>query len=173
MDWIEDSVAEESLISLLEGAGFYLVTAESLTGGKLSQKITAEPGASKVFLGGVVAYQDKVKQELLGVSASLISQQGAVDAEVAAQMAVGARERFAKINQIALEKIISVSTTGVAGPGSVESKPAGLVYIGISSVAGDAVYSHNFDGDRDSIRAQSVEQALVAIREQFSAISGY
>jgi competence/damage-inducible protein CinA C-terminal domain len=119
-------VAEAGLVSMLIQAGQKVATAESVTGGALAKALTDEAGASEVFLGSVIAYQNSVKQQLLGVSAALMSVQGAVDAEVAAQMAVGVRERFAKINQVQLEKVVGISTTGVAGPGESEGRPRGL-----------------------------------------------
>jgi PncC family amidohydrolase len=166
-------VAKEELVKLLLESGQHLATAESLTGGALAKAVTDEAGASKVFLGSVIAYQNAVKQQLLGVSAALMSIQGAVDAEVAAQMSLGVRERFAKINQIDIERVVGVSTTGVAGPSESEGKPAGTVFIGISSVNGDTVFAHSFDGDRSMVRDQTVIAAIAALREQLHVIRGY
>lgn len=166
-------MAEAGLVALLHSAGQHLATAESITGGALAKAITDEPGASAVFLGAVIAYQNLVKQELVGVSAALMAQQGTVDAEVAAQLAVGIRGRFAKINQLSIDNVIGVSTTGVAGPGESEGKPAGTVFIGISSVNGDVVFAHSFSGDRSTIRDQSVQAALQGLREQLVLIKGY
>lgn len=166
-------MAEESLILELRVAGLYVATAESLTGGKLGARLTDPPGASEVYLGGIIAYQNKVKQENLGVSPGLMEQQGAVDAEVSAQMATGVRERFAKINQLDLGHVIGISTTGVAGPEASEGKPAGTVFIALSSRAGDAVYAHQFSGSRSEVREQAVEAALIALREQLQLLGGY
>ena len=166
-------MADQALTTQLQTAGYWLATAESLTGGLLGARLTETPGSSESYLGGVVAYQNNVKQELLGVSGSLMAQQGAVDAEVAAQMANGVRERFAKINQLSAERVIGVSTTGVAGPDQAEGKRPGTVFIGVSSAAGDAVYAHEFSGDRDQIRDQSVAAALNCVREQLQLLSGY
>ena len=166
-------MAEQALTVQLQTAGYWLATAESLTGGLLGAQLTETPGASESYLGGVVAYQNNVKQELLGVSGSLMAQQGAVDAEVAAQMANGVRARFAKINQLPIEQVIGVSTTGVAGPDQSEGKSAGTVFIGVGSAAGDAVYAYEFSGDRDHIRDQSVAAALHCVREQLQLLSGY
>ena len=166
-------MADQALTTQLQTAGYWLATAESLTGGLLGARLTETPGASESYLGGVVAYQNNVKQELLGVSGSLMAQQGAVDAEVAAQMANGIRARFAKINQLSAERVIGVSTTGVAGPDQAEGKRPGTVFIGVSSAAGDAVYAHEFSGDRDQIRDQSVAAALNCVREQLQLLSGY
>lgn len=166
-------MAEASVVQQLLQAGLFLATAESLTGGLLAKTITDETGASKVFLGAVVAYQNLVKQESLGVSGSLMSQQGAVDAEVAAQMAIGIRERFARINQLDPALVIGISTTGVAGPESSEGKRAGTVFIGISSSNGDCVFAHEFQGDRAAVRELSVMAALDSLREQLALIRGY
>lgn len=165
-------MAPQTLIARLRQAGVFLASAESLTGGMLAARLTETSGSSAVFLGGVVAYQNQVKQELLGVSPSLMEQQGAVDAEVAAQMAVGIRQRFAKINQVDLAKVIGVSTTGVAGPGQSEGKDPGTVFIGISSGSSDAVYAYDFSGDRQSVREQTVQAALEALGEQLQLIGG-
>ena len=166
-------MAEKGLVELLVERGYYLVTAESLTGGLIGAEITKTAGSSQVYLGGVAAYQNQVKEQLLGVSPILIANQGAVDAEVAAQMAAGARSKFALYCQKPIDKVIGVSTTGVAGPGESDGKPAGTVYVGVSSVAGESVYAHQFEGDRSRIREQAVSAALAAVREQLQVISGY
>ena len=166
-------MADQALTAQLQTAGYWLATAESLTGGLLGARLTESPGASESYLGGVVAYQNNAKQELLGVSGSPMAQQGAVDAEVAAQMANGVRARFAKINQLPAEKVIGVSTNGVAGPDQAEGKRPGPVFIGVSSAAGDAVYAHEFSGDRDQIRDQCVAAAMNCVREQLQLLSGY
>jgi nicotinamide-nucleotide amidase len=165
-------MATKSLIAELAAADVFIATAESLTGGLVAAHLTDESGSSSVFLGGVIAYQNRVKQELLGVSPSLMEQQGAVDAEVAAQMAIGVRQRFAKINQVALEKVVGVSTTGVAGPGPQEGKEPGTVFIGVSSRTSDVVYSFEFVGDRGAVREQSVAAVMHAIREQLQLLGG-
>lgn len=165
-------MAEANLVDLLRGQGLFLATAESLTGGMLGQELTSTAGSSDAYLGGVIAYQNAAKEQLLGVSASLISNQGAVDAEVAAQMASGVRSKFARANGFPIEKVIGIATTGVAGPGDSEGKPAGTVFIGLSSIAGESVYAHEFVGDRRRIREQSVAAAIAALREQLQVISG-
>lgn len=166
-------MAKKELILALKDAGLFIATAESLTAGMLSEHLTFTPGSSEVFLGGVVAYQSAVKSELLGVSPALLENQGAVDAEVAAQMAAGVRERFAKINQKPLNQVLGVSLTGVAGPGLSNGKPAGTVFIGVSSIAGESVYAHEFRGNREQVRERSVEAALAALWEQLEVIVGY
>ena len=166
-------MAKEGLIAELQERGLFLACAESLTAGLLTSRITETPGASAVFLGGIVAYQNSVKQELLGVSGGLLANQGAVDAEVAAQMAIGVRSRFAKIAQLSTDLVIGLSTTGVAGPESSETKPPGTVFIGLSSTSGDSVYAYDFAGSRDEVREQTVQAALTVLREQLQLPSGY
>lgn len=166
-------MGEKELVSALGAQGLFVATAESISAGLVAAEITNVAGSSEVFLGGVVAYQNSVKQELLGVSPQLMAQQGAVDAEVAAQMATGVRQRFAKINQLDSQKVIGISTTGVAGPGESEGKPQGTVFIGISSSAGDAVYAYDFLGTRDEVRKQTVDAALQSLWEQLQVLGGY
>lgn len=150
--------------------GLWLALAESLTGGALSAEIVSEPGASEVFLGSVVSYQDQVKSQLLGASAQLIASQSAVDPEVAIQMAVGAREKFARACQIDAGSVIGVSTTGVAGPDPVGSKDPGEVYIGVSSRRGERVYAERFEGDRNQIRVAVVRRALEIIGDEIAGL---
>ena len=165
-------MASESLIAKCKELGIYLVTAESLTAGLLGHEITAESGSSEVFIGGIVSYQQSTKQELLGVSSALMGQQGTVDPEVAIQMATGVRGRFAKVHQVDFERVVGISTTGVAGPGASEGKPPGTVFIGISSAAGDVVYAFQFKGDRASVRTQVVASAIEGLREQLQLLEG-
>ena len=166
-------MAEKELVEQLIASGFFIATAESLTGGLLGSAITSVAGSSSTYLGGVIAYQNQIKEQVLGVSPTLIANQGAVDAEVAAQLASGVRDKFAKSCQKPIEKVIGIATTGVAGPGEAEGKPAGTVFIGISSVAGESVYAHSFSGSRAEVREQSVASALAALREQLQLITGY
>ena len=166
-------MAEKELVEQLIASGLFIATAESLTGGLLGSAITSVAGSSSTYLGGVIAYQNQIKEQVLGVSPTLIANQGAVDAEVAAQLASGVRDKFAKSCQKPIEKVIGIATTGVAGPGEAEGKPAGTVFIGISSVAGESVYAHSFSGSRAEVREQSVASALAALREQLQLICGY
>jgi PncC family amidohydrolase len=133
--------------------GATLAVAESMTGGGLAARLTDRPGSSKWFLGGVVAYSNEAKHDLLGVDSTLIKRHGAVSAEVAAAMAQGARRR--------LGADLGVGITGIAGPradGTV--KPVGLTYIAVAS--GDEELSRRFvlAGDRHANREQAAEAAL-------------
>lgn len=130
-----------------------LATAESLTGGGIGAALTAVPGASDVFKGGVVSYVNEVKEELLGVSGDTLAQCGAVSAQTAEAMASGVREL--------LKADIAVSVTGLAGPGGDEfGHRVGTVFVGFSSPSGTLVSEFRFDGCRDEVRSQTVSAAL-------------
>ena len=131
-----------------------IATAESCTGGLIAGTLTAIAGSSDVYERGWVTYSNESKREQLGVSLSLLEDHGAVSGEVAEAMAKGALHRS--------KADVTVSVTGVAGPGggSVE-KPVGLVFIGLARKDGwSQVERCQFDGDRDSVRAQTVTRAL-------------
>src|ERR1044072_777163 len=110
------------VLDLCRAQGLTLATAESCTGGLVAAGLTSVPGASDVFLGGVVTYANEVKARELGVPVELLQRRGAVSAEVAEAMAAGARERFGAN--------VAVSVTGVAGPGGgAPEEPVGLVFL--------------------------------------------
>lgn len=144
-----------------------LAIAESLTGGMLSAEIVSVPGSSKVLLGAIVAYQTSLKHEMLGVSRALLENQGAVDPEVAAQMASGVRTKLANKTGTEETQVIGISTTGVAGPDPQGGILPGTVYIAISGPApiGEAVYAFEFSGDRADVRQATVEQAISCLGE--------
>ena len=158
----------EQVIALARKAGLSIATAESITGGALASTLIAVDGASAVVLGGIVAYQDRIKEQLLGVSPALIANQSAVDAEVAAQMAEGVRERLSKSAGKDPALVIGIATTGVAGPGSVLGRNPGEVFIAISSSQGVTVYSEHFEGSRNQIRMLTVDRALEILKEHLA-----
>jgi PncC family amidohydrolase len=164
----EDHELAESVIRLARDSGRFIASAESLTGGLVAAALTAVPGASEVFIGSVVCYTDAVKTQLLGVSPQLIQNQSSVDAEVAAQLADGCRDRFVRIASVDSERVLAVSTTGVAGPAAVGNHQPGVVFIGCASAGGVAVYGEDFVGDRAAIRAQTVTRVLEILREQLT-----
>jgi competence/damage-inducible protein CinA-like protein len=130
-----------------------LAVAESCTGGLLGGRLTEVPGSSDVFVGGVIAYDNVVKRELLGVPETLLAEHGAVSELVAGAMAEGAARRFGAA--------AALSITGIAGPdGGTPSKPVGTVWIG--SYLDDAVETRRsvFPGNRHEIRARAVQSAL-------------
>ena len=146
------TVAEE-LVELLKANGLTCATAESCTGGGVGSAITAVPGSSVVFAGGIISYANDVKERVLGVPAETLATVGAVSSETAAQMAKGAR---------ALLRVdLAVSLTGIAGPdGGSAEKPVGLVWFGLATPSGVRTEKAIFHGDRARIRAQAVTHAL-------------
>lgn len=151
------------LIDRLERDGLTLAVAESCTGGLLGGRITEVPGASKAFLGGVVAYSNEVKSSQLGVDAGLFADgHGAVSAAVATAMAQGVRQRFgAKL---------AIAVTGIAGPhGGTPGKPVGTVWLAALG-PGDLVNVHRVhaEGDRAAVRAKAVEEALRLLERNIS-----
>ena len=144
---------EEKVGAILAERGLTLVTAESCTGGLVGHRLTNVPGSSGYYLGGLVTYSDHLKKGLLGVSPATLAEHGAVSEATAREMARGARER--------LEADLAVSITGIAGPeGGTPQKPVGLVYVALSSPAGEVCRRHLFDGDRLAVKEQSAEAAL-------------
>ena len=135
-----------------------LATAESCTGGGLSQLLTTIPGASGFFIGGIIAYQNDIKRDFLGVPQQMLAEHGAVSASTAMAMAEGCRHRFSTD--------IAVSITGIAGPGggSVE-KPVGLVFLAVASNKRTLVAEHTFPGDREQVRTAAISAALDLIFE--------
>lgn len=153
------------LLKQLEDKGLKLALAESLTGGLLCSELVSVAGASNVVLGSVVAYQTGLKASALGVNSQLLESNGAVDPEVAVQMAEGIRSRMSLQLLLATESVIGVSTTGVAGPDEQDCKPVGTVFIAVSGKHGVKVWEEHFEGDRSAIRNKSVSVAIAHIGE--------
>lgn len=145
------------LVAALTARGWTLGVAESLTGGALAAEIVSVPGASATLLGGVVAYATPVKASLLRVDAALLDEHGPVHPLVAEQMAEGVREVVGVTGRAA---DVGVSTTGIAGPDSPDGQPVGTVHIGVATPSRVRAFSLRFDGDRASIRAQTVDAAI-------------
>ena len=136
--------------------GLVCAIAESCTGGMIASRVTAVPGASAVFLGGVISYADAVKRDLLGVPQALLESVGAVSAECAKMMALGVRQRF--------KADVALAVTGIAGPtGGTEIKPVGTVFFGVATAAGLEATCYCFSGDRESIRRQASDVALALL----------
>ncbi|MEV0266854.1 nicotinamide-nucleotide amidohydrolase family protein [Streptomyces sp. NPDC050617] len=141
------------MLSLLAERGRTLAAAESLTGGLVAAELTAVPGASRAFRGSVTAYATEIKAAVLGVDAALLSARGAVDGEVARQMADGVRA--------VLGADWGVATTGVAGPEPQDGQPVGTVFVAAAGPGGaGSVRKLTLRGDRAGIRAESVRMAL-------------
>jgi len=145
------------LIAELTARGETVAVAESLTGGLVVATLVDVAGASAVVRGGIVAYATPIKHELLGVSASLLETNGAVDPEVARQMASGVRTA---LSVDGVPATWGISTTGVAGPDSQDGKEVGTVFVGIASADGATAYELHLEGDRDAIRHASVSELL-------------
>ena len=139
-------------IELLIARGETIATAESLTGGLVAAALTSVPGSSAAVRGGVVSYATDVKADFLGVPADLLERYGAVHGAVAEAMAQGARER--------LGATTGVATTGVAGPDPAEGKPVGMVFVAVAGPGGLASRQLALTGDREAIRAATVESVL-------------
>ncbi|QHY98553.1 Nicotinamide-nucleotide amidohydrolase PncC [Streptomyces sp. S4.7] len=141
------------VLDVLARRGSTLAVAESLTGGLVAAELTSVPGASRSLRGSVTAYATDVKRDVLGVDGTLLAQRGAVDPEVARQMAVGVRG--------VLGADWGVSTTGVAGPDPQDGQPVGTVYVAVSGPhGGEKVAALRLNGDRAEIRRESVRSVL-------------
>jgi nicotinamide-nucleotide amidase len=152
---------EEVVGRLLVRSSKTLGVAESLTGGRVGSAITAVPGSSRYFLGGVVAYGNRAKEDLLGVPADLLKRHGAVSSRVARSMAEGARRVFGVD--------VGLSTTGIAGPaGGTEDKPVGLVYFAVAEEGRTVAVRRTFRGERGMIVERSTATALDLLRRSLS-----
>ncbi len=134
-----------------------MAVAESCTGGLVAQRITDVPGSSRVFQGGIVAYSNEAKENLLDVSAEILYTYGAVSEETALAMAHGARRCF--------KADVAVAVTGIAGPGGgTEAKPVGTVCFAVGTADTDRVFTRVIPGDRERVRRFSSQYALDGIR---------
>lgn len=155
------------VIGALTAYGLTIGTAESLTGGLLAATLTGVPGASATFVGSVVSYATRVKAQVLGVDAGLLEERGAVDPDVARQMAAGVCR--------VLGTDVGVATTGVAGPDPQDGQPVGTVFVAVAGPVAGAmtVRSLALDGDRAAIRAATVEAALDLVRSVLATAAGH
>jgi nicotinamide-nucleotide amidase len=148
---------EEVVGRLLSERQQTIAVAESLTGGLIEDKLTDIPGSSHYFIGGVVAYSNEIKISQLGVQEGSLVEHGAVSEEVAGEMAAGIRKRF--------QVDLGLATTGIAGPtGATETKPIGLVYIGVADPSQVRVKKFNFGGDRQIVKQRAAQAALEMAR---------
>jgi nicotinamide-nucleotide amidase len=145
------------VLALLRERGQTIAVAESCTGGMLGQRLTTIPGSSDVFLGGVIAYANAVKERELGVPPAMVEQHGAVSEMVARQMASAVR--------LKLEADVGVGITGVAGPGGgTEEKPVGTVWIAVDLGGDNRAQRLMLIGDRHEIRLRATQAALDMVR---------
>jgi PncC family amidohydrolase len=130
-----------------------LAVAESCTGGLIGSAVTAVSGSSDYFLGGVIAYSNRIKIEQLNVAEDALKLYGAVSDVIACQMADGVRKSFGAD--------VAVSVTGIAGPdGGTDEKPVGTVFVGLATGKNTASTRFQFSGDRISVRQQTVAAAI-------------
>ncbi|CAM3691267.1 CinA family protein [Micrococcus flavus] len=179
------SAAARAVVARGTELGLTVATAESLTAGMVAAALADVPGASAVLQGGVVAYQNHVKADLLGVDAQLLAARGAVDPEVARQMAAGARR--------ALRADVGVATTGVAGPEPHQGRSVGTVMLGLAvapalapalrALAAPAELSEDDEGaalgvelhlagDRAAVRGGTVERAMTLLEALLAGVPG-
>lgn len=144
----------QDVIKRLKRKKMTLATAESITGGGLGAAITSVPGASDVFLGGLITYSDLSKTKFLDIAKRILTKHTAVSEEVAIAMAQSARKQFATDYAIA--------TTGVAGPGKAYGQKAGTVWVAIDSKKGPVTLSLALSGTREDIRHATIQSALAA-----------
>jgi nicotinamide-nucleotide amidase len=148
----------DDLVGTALAAGHTVATAESCTGGLLAARLTARPGSSAYVLGGITAYANSAKEQLVGVPSELLAEHGAVSAEVATALADGARRRFGAE--------IGVGITGIAGPGGgTAEKPVGTVHLCVLGPDGALRRSLQLPGSRTAVRERSVTMALHLLRE--------
>lgn len=158
----DDDEIEDVVVRQLIAKRQTLALAESCTGGLLAHRITNVPGASEIFLGGVVSYANSAKEKFVGVRAETLAQHGAVSEAVAREMARGARERFGAD--------LAIGITGIAGPGGGSpEKPVGTVFIALASAAGVEVKKFVNNWDRETFKQVTSTQALEWLRQVVSA----
>lgn len=154
----EKKSLEMSVVSLLEKNELTISTAESCTGGLLAGRIINVPGVSDVYKEGFITYTNKAKRKTLGVNKATLKKYGAVSAQTAREMALGAA--------LEADSDVSISVTGIAGPdGGTDEKPVGLVYIGVCVKNKVHVEEFRFSGDRANVREQTVISALGLLRK--------
>ena len=153
------------VLAACENRGLHIAVAESCTGGLLGARLTAIPGSSSVVVGGVIAYSNEVKRDLLGVRWETLEAHGAVSEPVAVEMAAGARDTTGAE--------IGIAITGVAGPGGgTAEKPVGLVWIAVDLSGTVRTHGSRFIGDRAEIRFRSTQAALDIVRRVLGADPG-
>lgn len=158
-----DESLEARIGRRLREARLTIATAESSTGGLIAKRLTDVPGSSAYMIGGVVAYADQVKEQVLGVRHQTFVEHGAVSEPVASQMARGVRLLFATD--------LALSVTGIAGPGgATETKPVGLHYVGLSTPDGTWVRRFVWEGTRDSRRQAAVEAAFCLLLDYLDGV---
>lgn len=153
----------QAIGDLLQANHLTVAVAESCTGGLLGTYVTNIPGSSAYFEGGVIAYSDTVKSQVLGVPADILEEYGAVSPEAAIAMAKGVR--------LLLQTDLALATTGIAGPsGGTPNKPVGLVYVALASASGTTCKKYCWPGDRRQNREWSAKAALVLLHDHLTLL---
>ncbi len=154
----------EMLIKKVRSRGYTLGTAESCTGGRIASAITAVAGCSDIFAGGIVAYSNEVKHNVLGVSRQVLDSEGAVSQPVVEAMAEGAAR--------CLGCSCAVATSGIAGPGgATPDKPVGTVWIAARTPSAHTSALHHFSGDRATVAASATNAAMLMLMQLLNAES--
>jgi nicotinamide-nucleotide amidase len=154
---LDDEEIEQIVVRLLTEKKKTLALAESCTGGGIANRVTNVPGASAVFLGGVVSYANEAKEKFLGVCAMTLQQHGAVNEAAAREMAEGAREKFGAD--------FALAVTGIAGPsGGTPEKPVGTVFIALADAFGTVVERKLNSYEREAFKQLTAQQALELLR---------
>ena len=154
----DDEEIEQVVVRLLTEKKKTLALAESCTGGGIANRVTNVPGASAIFLGGVVSYANSAKEQFLGVRAKTLQQHGAVSEAVACEMAEGAREKFGAD--------FAIAVTGIAGPtGGSAEKPVGTVFIALAGTFGTVVERKLNLYEREAFKQLTAQQALELLRQ--------
>jgi competence/damage-inducible protein CinA-like protein len=157
----DDEEIETVVVRLLASRKKTLALAESCTGGNIAHRVTNVPGASVVFLGGVVSYANEVKEKFLGVSTQTLKENGAVSEAVAREMADGARQKFGSD--------FAIAVTGIAGPtGGTPEKPVGTVFIALAGEFGTVVERKLNSFDRATFKELTAQQALELLRARLA-----
>ena len=155
--WTSDMTLPDIAIELLKKHNLTVSTAESCTGGSVAAALTSIPGSSAVVKGGVVAYSNDIKRDVLGVSGQCIDEYGAVSLPVVEQMAEGVAKRVINTD-------CAIATSGIAGPGGgTAAKPVGTICIAVITPNGIAVNHHHFTGNRAQIIERTVTTALIKL----------
>ena len=175
---MEPTVAAD-LVARLTVRGQTVAVAESLTGGLVSAELTDVAGASAVVRGGVLAYATDLKAQVLGVDLGLLARVGAVDPDVAEQMATGVRLLMGATYGLATTGVrllmgatYGLATTGVAGPDQADGKAVGLVYVAVAGPGSSTVKALRLSGDRGEIRTKSVLAVLSLLDDELGARTG-
>ncbi len=150
---MDDEEIQDAVVRLLAGRRLTISTAESITTGQVAERLGRVPGVSAYLMGGIVAYDNRIKTELLGVPEEMLREHGAVSAPVVEAMAIGCRTR--------LKTDLAISTSGIAGPGgATPTKPVGLVYAGLAWDGGVRSQHYIWTGTRTEVQSRTAKMAL-------------